>query len=62
MYSYVALEDGSGLFVVTPTFKGSDAFDVYFRLKKFWGERDSEFGLVPEDLSAIVGVSLYMGG
>ena len=62
MYSYVGLEDGSGFFVIMPTYKGSDSFDLYVRLKKFWGDQDTEFGLVPEDLSAIVGVSLYMGG
>lgn len=61
MYSYVGLEDGSGLFVFMPTYKGSDFFDLYIRLKKFWGGQDTEFGLVPEDLSAIVGVSLYFG-
>ena len=61
MYSYVGLEDGSGLFVIMPTYKGSDYLDLYVRLKKFWGDQDSEFGLVPEDLSAIVGVSLYFG-
>ena len=62
MYSYVGLEDGSGLFVLTPTYKGLDSFDVYCRLVKFWGGKDTEFGLVPDDLSAIVGVSFYMGG
>ncbi len=62
MYSYVGLQDGSGLFVIMPTYKGSDSFDLYVRLKKFWGDRDSEFGFVPEDLSAIVGVSFFWGG
>ncbi len=62
MYSYVGLEDGSGLFVLTPTYKGLDSFDVYCRLEKFWGGNDTEFGLFPDDVSAIVGVSLYVGG
>ncbi len=62
MYSYVALEDGSGLFVLAPTYKGLDSFDVYCRFEKFWGGNDTEFGLFPDNLSAIVGISLYMGG
>ena len=62
MYSYVGLEDGSGFLVIMPTYRGSDSFDLYVRLEKFWGDQDTEFGLVPEDLSAIIGVSLYVGG
>ena len=49
MYSYVGLEDGSGFLVIMPTYRGSDSFDLYVRLEKFWGDQDTEFGLVPED-------------
>ncbi|ABL65137.1 hypothetical protein Cpha266_1096 [Chlorobium phaeobacteroides DSM 266] len=61
MYSLVSIADGSGLFVFMPKYEKNDAYEVYLRVKKFWGKNDTEFGLVPEDLSGIIGVSLFLG-
>jgi hypothetical protein len=61
MYSYLSLSDGSGFFVIQPKYEKAKNYEVYLRLKKFWGKNDSEFGLVPDDFSAIVGVSLFLG-
>lgn len=60
-YSFVGLADKSGLFVFMPKYTGSSSYEVYCRLEKFWGKSDSEFGLVPERLSGIVGLSLFLG-
>ncbi len=61
VYSYLSLGDGSGFFVFMPKYEKEKNYEVYLRLKKFWGKRNSEFGLVPDDFSAIVGVSYFLG-
>ncbi|NTU97065.1 MAG: hypothetical protein HGA62_04525 [Chlorobiaceae bacterium] len=61
IYSYISLCDGSGFFVFQPKYEKAKNYEVYLQLKKFWGKKDSEFGLVPEDFSAIAGVSLFLG-
>ncbi len=61
LYSFCSLADGSGLVVLVPKYTASDYFDLYLRLEKFWGARDTEFGLVPEDISFIAGISLFWG-
>jgi len=62
VYSYLSLADGSGFFVFMPKYEKEKNYEVYFRLKKFWGKTDSEFALVPENFSAIVGFSYFLGG
>ncbi len=61
MFSSVSIVDGSGFLVVMPKFEGGKDFEIYLRLKKFWGNNKTEFGLVPDDLSALVGLSLFWG-
>jgi hypothetical protein len=61
MYSYLSLMDGSGFFVFMPKYEKDKHYEVYLRLKKFWGSNDTEFGLVPDDFSAIIGFSLFLG-
>ena len=61
LYSFTGIADWSGLVVFTPKYSVSDYFDIYVRLEKFWGGNDTEFGLVPEDFSAIAGISLSWG-
>ncbi|RDD30360.1 hypothetical protein CR161_06325 [Prosthecochloris sp. ZM] len=61
LYSYLGLEDGSGFIVVMPTYKQSDSIDIYLRLKQFWGDSDTEFGLVPDDFSCVAGISWFLG-
>ncbi len=61
MYSYLSLSDGSGFLVIQPKFEKAKNYDLYLRMKKFWGNNDSEFGLVPDDFSALLGFSLYLG-
>jgi hypothetical protein len=53
--------DGSGFFVFMPKYEKDKHYEVYLRLKKFWGSNDTEFGLVPDDFSAIIGFSLFLG-
>lgn len=61
IYNYLSLNDGSGFFVFMPKYEKEKNYEVYLRLKKFWGNNDSEFGLVPDDFSAMVGFSLFLG-
>ena len=53
--------DGSGLLVFMPKYNGGKNYEIYCRIEKFWGGKDTEFGLVPDDLSAFLGFSYYMG-
>ncbi|TLU83440.1 MAG: hypothetical protein FDX30_10440 [Chlorobium sp.] len=60
-FSYISLCDGSGFFVFQPKYEKAKNYELYLRLKKFWGKSGSEFGLVPYDFSAVLGVSLFLG-
>ncbi|HHD81513.1 MAG TPA: hypothetical protein ENK99_08025 [Campylobacterales bacterium] len=53
--------DGSGLLVFMPKYNGGKNYEVYCRIEKFWGGNDTEFGLVPDDFSAFLGFSYFMG-
>ena len=61
MYSFVSLADKSGLFVIMPKYTGSNNYEVYCRIERSWGNNDTEFGLIPEKLSAIIGLSVFLG-
>jgi len=58
-YSFIGLTDGSGFSVLEPKYTASDWYNIYLRLEKFWGNPVSEFGLAPEDLNAIAGITLF---
>lgn len=53
--------DGSGLLVFTPKYNGGKNYEIYCRIEKFWGGNNTEFGLVPDDFSAFLGLSYFMG-
>jgi len=60
MYSFLSLADRSGLFVIKPKYTGSKTYEVYCLMEKFWGKNVTEFGLIPDRLNAIVGISLFL--
>jgi hypothetical protein len=60
LFSYLSIDDGSGMCVFMPKYESGNNFDVYLRLKKFWGGNDTEFGMLPDDLSCLVGFSYYL--
>lgn len=60
LYSYLSIDDGSGMFVFMPKYESGNNYDIYLRLKKFWGGNDTEFGMVPDELSGLIGFSYYL--
>ena len=60
MYSVLSLADRSGLFVIKPKYTGSKSYEVYYCMEKFWGKNVTEFGLIPDRLKGIVGISLFL--
>ena len=60
LFSYVSLDDGSGMCVFMPKYESGDNYDIYLRLKKFWGGKSTDFGMVPDDLSVVAGFSWYL--
>ena len=60
MYSFLSLADRSGLFVIKPKYTGSKSYEVYYCMEKFWGKNVTEFGLIPDRLKGIVGISLFL--
>lgn len=59
--NFMSLSDLSGFQILETKYTGSDWYDIYLRLQKFWGSSSSEFGLVPEDFKGIVGITLFFG-
>jgi len=60
LFSYLSLDDGSGMCVLMPKYESGNDYDIYLRLKKFWGGTDTEFGLVPDEWSGLIGFSYYL--
>ncbi len=60
-YSFINLNDGSGFQLFQPKYSGSDLYDIYLRIENTWGKPESEFGLTTEDISAIIGITLFLG-
>jgi len=60
LFSYVNIDDGSGMCVLMPKYESGNNYDIYLRLKKFWGGDDTEFGMVPDEISGLIGFSYYL--
>ncbi|KUL32841.1 hypothetical protein [Chlorobium limicola] len=60
LFSYVNLDDGSGMCVFMPKYESGNNYDIYLRVNKFWGGNNTEFGMVPDELSGLIGFSYYL--
>jgi hypothetical protein len=59
-YFLFSLNDKSGFIVVSPKYESSSQSQIYLRLQKFWGNRHSELGMIPNSLSAILGITFFI--
>ena len=57
----INIEDGSGFQVLQPKYTAADWYDIYLRIENTWGGQSSSAGLALEDLSANIGMNIFLG-
>ncbi len=60
-FSMINIEDGSGFQVLQPRYTAADWYDIYLRIENTWGGQSTGAGLALEDLSANIGMNIFLG-